>query len=93
MFSCAVGGDGSYGVMPDWGGGIRGPAHGGMHGQPLPGLLGALGECTFTSGPSLNNMHGQLLPGLLGAPGECIGYAVVIRLSVVCTASFCTGGC
>jgi hypothetical protein len=24
--------------------GIRGPAHGGMHGQPLPGLLGALGE-------------------------------------------------
>ena len=24
--------------------GIRGPTHGGMHGQPLPGLLGALGE-------------------------------------------------
>lgn len=45
-------GDGSYGVMPDWSGGIRGPTHGGMHGQgPLPGLLGALGGLGHALGP------------------------------------------
>ncbi len=31
--------------------GIRGPAHGGMHGQPLPGLLGALGMSINTPIP------------------------------------------
>jgi hypothetical protein len=55
--------------MPDWSGGIRGPAHGGMHGQPLPGLLGALGELAhaqLSGSGSRRYAHSQPLPGSLG---------------------------